>query len=157
MLWDRISRCRLANSIVNTIKWWLVGGCFLLHHKPLHNSCNSTINRARLKFPLNLHYRVFHAKLDIRKRCHSVSKNAKIVLKNDSKSTWAPVFCVKISWVWVKYFGHNINLKWNEHLVEKLFEHGFDSESSSLNCSQFSLIWDHSGICGSSRLEMRPI
>ena len=32
-------------------------------------------------------YRVFHANLDIRKRCHSASKNAKIVLKKDSKST----------------------------------------------------------------------
>jgi len=53
-------------------------------------------------------YRVYHAKLDIRKRWHSASKSAKIVLKKDSKS-------------------------------------------------KFSLIWDQSGICRSSRLKMRAI
>ena len=41
-------------------------------------------------------YRVYHAKLDIRKRWHSASKSAKIDLKKDSKSIQAPVFCVKI-------------------------------------------------------------
>ena len=39
-------------------------------------------------------YRFIHVKLDIRKRWHSISKSAK-----DSQSKWAPVFCVKISWV----------------------------------------------------------
>jgi len=64
---------------------------------------------------------VFHAKIDIRIRCHSVSKNAKKVLKKVLKSTYAPIFCVKISWIRVKYLGHNINLKKKEHFKKKLF------------------------------------
>ena len=32
-------------------------------------------------------YRVYHAKLDKRKRWHSASKSAKVILKKDSKST----------------------------------------------------------------------
>ena len=32
-------------------------------------------------------YRVYHAKLDIRKPWHSASESAKIILKKDSKST----------------------------------------------------------------------
>ena len=57
-------------------------------------------------------------------------------------STWALVFCVEISWVWDKCFGHNINLKWIEYLVKKLFEHGLDSKSSlwiALKSKRFEL------------------
>ena len=52
-----------------------------------------------LKLFLCPKYMVFHAKIDMRKQCHSASKNAKIVLKKDSKSTCAQVFRVKTSLV----------------------------------------------------------
>ena len=52
--------------------------------------------RQTLKYNKSYYYRVYHAKLDIRKRWHSASKSAKIDLKKDSKSIQAPVFCVKI-------------------------------------------------------------
>ena len=35
-------------------------------------------------------------------------------------STMLDVFCVKISWVWVKQFVHNISLKWNRYLQLEL-------------------------------------
>ena len=56
-------------------------------------------------------YMVFHAKLDIRKRRHSASKNAKIVLKKDSKSTEAPIFlCTNF-----KGLGQ---ISWPQHQIE---------------------------------------
>merc|ERR1711911_4296 len=40
-------------------------------------------------------YRVFHAKLDIRKRCHFASKNAKIILKKRFKEHLTSDFLCK--------------------------------------------------------------
>ena len=54
---------------------------------------------------------VFHAKLDIRKRCHSASKNAKTVLKKRFKQRLNSDFLCK-------YFMGLGQMSWPQHQFE---------------------------------------